>query len=1010
MRHKLALTVALAILMAVVAGGSMAGAASTASSGTAGTGSGEPTTPASPTPPVVVPGTPIGGGGVQAAPPLSGAINAPPENGGSGAPGIGSNSEQTAPTPSGGASSGAAAAPGTPSTSFAPIGPSPLGVPNFVIESFEIPPFLLPIYQACGTQYDIPWQVLASINKIETAFGTNLNVSSAGAEGWMQFIPSTWATYGVDANGDGLKDPYNPVDAICAAARYLKAAGGETDIYNAILAYNHADWYAQEVLLYARAYTQLPDSLVSSLTGLTEGAHFPVAAKARYVDAISTAAAKRNARPSRSAQAHNAAQVVGSSPGRTGIDIYSKQGAPVVAVNDGVIKAIGSSPALGRYIVLQDAYGNRYTYGQLGEIVSDYPVPKPRPLTAKDFKLITPPADKKPSAPATNTTASDNALNTLPHSQSENEGSAKSTQGDGSGAAAPGTSGTGQTGPAGAPTTGTAAGGGPTGATGVNGTAGPTGATGQTGAGGATGATGSTGATGERGQGSGGKHPPKVIKPSVKIPAGAAPGATDTGGKDSTARQRAYALPSRPAVKKVTAHGANVSGTLAYSTFSNYYNDVYAYNSKSSTLRPLKVGSSVIGGTVLGRIGSSGGSPHVNFGIRPAGKNAPQIDPKPILDGWKLLEATAIYGSNGKNRLKSSLGVGGVLLLSKSALQRRVLNDPRLSIYSCGRNDIATGQIDRRILAAMEYLVEKGFRLSITSLKCGHSFLTSSGNVSEHTTGDAMDIAVINGVPVTGHQGPGTLSDALIRALLQLQGTMAPHQIISLEDLPGPQSFALPDHYDHVHVGYMPEAAGSTSTYQYPFLNAVQGRVDQGVDFTGVGPILAIGRARVIKTGAPGWPVGGGVLYQLLDGPRAGQFIFVNEGVTATVHAGQTVAAGQQIATFLPGSSIEIGFADSAGTPLSHAVYHEGDVTPWGRRMEAFLSDLSGAGGGSLLTPDQWNRLIKRLGQIQNPTVPVTPSSYALRHRGSQNSGKPKKGGHAGHGSGGKRQNSGSGD
>ena len=366
MRHKLALTVALAILMAVVAGGSMAGAASTASSGTAGTGSGEPTTPASPTPPVVVPGTPIGGGGVQAAPPLSGAINAPPENGGSGAPGIGSNSEQTAPTPSGGASSGAAAAPGTPSTSFAPIGPSPLGVPNFVIESFEIPPFLLPIYQACGTQYDIPWQVLASINKIETAFGTNLNVSSAGAEGWMQFIPSTWATYGVDANGDGLKDPYNPVDAICAAARYLKAAGGETDIYNAILAYNHADWYAQEVLLYARAYTQLPDSLVSSLTGLTEGAHFPVAAKARYVDAISTAAAKRNARPSRSAQAHNAAQVVGSSPGRTGIDIYSKQGAPVVAVNDGVIKAIGSSPALGRYIVLQDAYGNRYTYGQLG--------------------------------------------------------------------------------------------------------------------------------------------------------------------------------------------------------------------------------------------------------------------------------------------------------------------------------------------------------------------------------------------------------------------------------------------------------------------------------------------------------------------------------------------------------------------------------------------------------------------------------------------------------------------
>ena len=130
--------------------------------------------------------------------------------------------------------------------------PGPVGVPNFVIDQFEIPPFLLPIYQACGTQYGIPWQILASINKIETAFGTNLNVSYAGAVGWMQFMPSTWEAYGVDANGDGRKDPYNPVDGICAAARYLKAAGGTEDLYNAIFAYNHADWYVDEVLLYAR--------------------------------------------------------------------------------------------------------------------------------------------------------------------------------------------------------------------------------------------------------------------------------------------------------------------------------------------------------------------------------------------------------------------------------------------------------------------------------------------------------------------------------------------------------------------------------------------------------------------------------------------------------------------------------------------------------------------------------------------------------------------------------------
>jgi hypothetical protein len=108
------------------------------------------------------------------------------------------------------------------------------------------------------------------------------------------------------------------------------------------------------------------------------------------------------------------------------------------------------------------------------------------------------------------------------------------------------------------------------------------------------------------------------------------------------------------------------------------------------------------------------------------------------------------------------------------------------------------------VLAMLEYLVSKGFNLTITALKCGHSLMTTSGNVSEHSTGDAVDIAVINGVVVTGHQGPGTPTDELIKTVLQLQGTMHPHQVISLEDLPGETSFALPDHYDHVHVGYHP--------------------------------------------------------------------------------------------------------------------------------------------------------------------------------------------------------------
>jgi len=123
-----------------------------------------------------------------------------------------------------------------------------------------VPAVLVPIYQRAAAAYGLGPQgasVLAAINGIETAFGTNLNVSSAGAVGWMQFMPETWAGYGVDANGDGVADPYNPEDAIFAAARYLRAAGMPLDTYGAVFAYNHADWYVAEVLANAQCYGQL---------------------------------------------------------------------------------------------------------------------------------------------------------------------------------------------------------------------------------------------------------------------------------------------------------------------------------------------------------------------------------------------------------------------------------------------------------------------------------------------------------------------------------------------------------------------------------------------------------------------------------------------------------------------------------------------------------------------------------------------------------------------------------
>lgn len=117
-------------------------------------------------------------------------------------------------------------------------------------------PQLLALWQQAGAEYGVPWQVLAAINKIESNFGRNEGPSSAGAIGWMQFMPSTWMRWGVDANGDGVADPWTASDAIFSAARYLAAAGASSDLYRAVFAYNHADWYVNEVLSLADLYEQ----------------------------------------------------------------------------------------------------------------------------------------------------------------------------------------------------------------------------------------------------------------------------------------------------------------------------------------------------------------------------------------------------------------------------------------------------------------------------------------------------------------------------------------------------------------------------------------------------------------------------------------------------------------------------------------------------------------------------------------------------------------------------------
>ncbi|HYB28618.1 MAG TPA: lytic transglycosylase domain-containing protein [Solirubrobacteraceae bacterium] len=109
----------------------------------------------------------------------------------------------------------------------------------------------MPIYQAAARRYHLPWEVLAAINWVETDYGHDLTVSSAGAVGWMQFLPSTWRMYSVGTDGKGSADPYDPRAAIFAAARLLDANGGARHLRRAIFADNHADWYVDEVVFVA---------------------------------------------------------------------------------------------------------------------------------------------------------------------------------------------------------------------------------------------------------------------------------------------------------------------------------------------------------------------------------------------------------------------------------------------------------------------------------------------------------------------------------------------------------------------------------------------------------------------------------------------------------------------------------------------------------------------------------------------------------------------------------------
>jgi hypothetical protein len=224
-------------------------------------------------------------------------------------------------------------------------------------------------------------------------------------------------------------------------------------------------------------------------------------------------------------------------------------------------------------------------------------------------------------------------------------------------------------------------------------------------------------------------------------------------------------------------------------------------------LHPLQVGAQVISGTVLGHIGTAGeGGPHLLFQIRPAGQDAPLIDPKPILDGWVALENSSIFRAKGENPfLATSPTVGQVLLESKQQLEPQVLHDASIHLSACGRQDVQTGRLDRRVLAMLEYLSVSGLKPTVSGIRCDGSSRAASAHQHVAFTQVAVSISAVNGIPIAGHQGAGSIADTTVRKLLMLEGAARPREIVSLTSYPADAgAISRPSGRSAIQVAFSP--------------------------------------------------------------------------------------------------------------------------------------------------------------------------------------------------------------